>query len=373
MKKLLFVASGDPFDVGTAGQSVMKAFLLGMNEAGYDVSYLGFSNTKKLNRSVNGISLNFIQYKEKKKSIFSLLFKNLTGVEGWLIDKIQLERFATNHCFDTVVVWEPTQVFWFRKLFLGTQKKVIFSDPVAARISVTLNQQAFKYRLLIFLSRVVEPLFTRWISKFYSEYFIFGSGHSKVFSKILGRRVKSLRPLLFVDQAAFKPLGDVLVVTYGGSFESSATRTSLSNIKKIREALVGRDVRFRFQVLGFGWEKFSDPDIDIVGTVSNFERTLAETSDIFIFPSNYNVGVRTRIAGALTAGNLVICSEAQTYNMPELYEFPGVFFVTEDNFEEVFTYISKISPPKILQLKDENRNLSQKYYSYLNTDSYFGI
>ena len=371
MNNVLFIASGDPFEAGTAGQSVMKSFLLGMEHAGYQVSYLGFSQDPKIDRTEGTIKLYFTQFKLRKNTIYSLLLKNFTGIESWDWDRKKLEAFAKQKGFQQIFVWEPTQVFILRRMFSSTPKSVLFSDPVAERISRSLDPQFLRYRLLIWLSKYVEPLYIKWISRFYTGFYIFGAGHAQVYSGLLKKNVKCLRPLLISNANHIKSAYNNFTVTYGGTYESTATRSSLSDIKKISQDVLNTEFKTKLQIIGYGWDHYDDPNINVIGTVSDFEGTLTTSSDVFIFPSNYNVGVRTRLAGALIAGNLVICHEDQTYNMPELYQFPGVFFTTNQTVQDILTHFSTIDLNDINELKHENRRLAQKMYSYTLSANYF--
>lgn len=371
MKKILFIASGDPFEVGTAGQSVMKSFLIGMEQAGYLVSYLGFSQDPKINRTEGRIKLYFTRFNLRKNTTYSLLLKNLTGIEPWDFDTKQLENFTKQKGFDQVFVWEPTQVFIFRRMFLETPKSVLFSDPVAERISMSLDPQFLRYRLLIWLSKYVEPLYIKWISRFYTGFFIFGAGHAQVYSQRLKKTVKCLRPLLISTTNHIKLVKNNLIITYGGTYESTATRSSISDIKKLSYDLLNTGLKTKLQIIGYGWDEYDDPNVNVIGTVPDFEAALTTSSDVFIFPSNYNVGVRTRLAGALIAGNLVICHEDQTYNMPELHEFPGVYFTTNHTVQDILVHLTKMDVRHINELKHQNRRLAQKLYSYTLSANYF--
>ena len=76
-------------------------------------------------------------------------------------------------------------------------------------------------------------------------------------------------------------------------------------------------------------EIISTGALNILESVKNFESTLSRMN-IFVLPSDYYIGVRTRICSALSAGNFCIISKAILINMPELKDCKSVQIINND-------------------------------------------
>lgn len=162
---------------------------------------------------------------------------------------------------------------------------------------------------------------------------MFGTHHARSWAKSLHRRVADLRPMLLPISSSKPKSAAPFVIAFGGSLTGTASKFALPFLEKHLlpkiAADVGRTIVFR--VVGECGEPFysllrNKPGVEICGRVPDFAQELAN-ADVFILPSAYPIGVRTRICAALQAGCTCICFPDVLKGMPELAECSAVAIV----------------------------------------------
>lgn len=232
--------------------------------------------------------------------------------------------------YDCVIAFDSLAISLSRSV--SSPKKIsILGDPAGRRIWHTSPWSKPVMKLKAFLVEIAELAFFALTPR-REILAMFGSGHSKLWSRLLARNVLDLRPFLnspIVDLYAKR--GDLPIIYFGGTLAGTASRQSITSIfDEILPALRSRLGSGMFELRFVGdstkyFQQLSEPhcEIKLLGRVACFEAELA-AGDIFILPMDYPVGVRTRVCSALAAGNYCLVHPSVLFNMPELMQCEAV-------------------------------------------------
>jgi hypothetical protein len=113
-------------------------------------------------------------------------------------------------------------------------------------------------------------------------------------------------------------------------------------------------------------------NLELLPSVNNFEKILSGMN-VFIIPTEYYIGVRTRLCSALSAGNFCIVTQAVLLNMPEL-KFCRSVEVVNFNNNDIMRSIMKyhnLSFHEKIQLNFESKKFFKKNYLYSQSSKKF--
>lgn len=254
-------------------------------------------------------------------------------------------------------------------------------DPPGERLYVYNKINFFNHKTIISFLRLFYSYICFKLENYYWKYNIdfkdtaigiFGSATSKRFKKIFKRSfVIDLRPAMpsFKNKNVnFKK--KITKVILAGSLGGSFAKTTLinfvnlikfSNCKYLKYYLLGHEVRN-----GISKNLISKiKNLKLMPNVNNFEENLSRMN-IFIIPTEYYIGVRTRLCSALSAGNFCIVTKAVLLNMPELKFCKSVKVVNFNNKDILRAIIKYHNLPhhKKLILNLEAKKFFKKNYLY---------
>ena len=383
--KLLMISHGRLISNGTAGQAV----LCGMAEAaisrGWRVSHLGLvkgpseswetphsfeapgvvaaAEVSCLNRVEHGAGRGLGE--RLRRYIDHLLT---------VYDPTRVTEFAPpkpallNDVYDGVIAFEPLAIELAKSV---TSKRVIgiLGDPTGRRTWHSSGWRQLQMKMQAVFWDLAEPYHFRRSIPGSWQIAMFGTGHAALWKRLLGRSVVDLRPSLPVKASTADAAPEKIVVLFGGTLTSTASRQSLDPlfdeiIPSLRAGFAGKPFELRLvgecpefvarRAVGF-------PEVRILGKVASFEQELAK-GHIFLLPMNYPVGVRTRVCSALAAGNVCIVHPSILFNMPELEECPAV--IVEQDISSYASIIEKaVSPETFRRLRAAARLFFSDRYS----------
>lgn len=264
--------------------------------------------------------------------------------------------------------------------FSYKKRLFIMGDPPGER-SFVFNKINFKrftikgFCLLIYslICFKLEDYYWKWVINFKNTKIgLFGTSTSIRFKKNLNiKSVLDLRPSMpsynFGSSYISKNFTKIVMAgSLGGSFALSSISNFIqliesTNSKKFKFYLIGHDIDIKYMNKNF----IDSKKIKILHRVKNLEKTLSRLN-IFVIPSDYYIGVRTRICSALSAGNYCILSESILVNMPELLNCSSVK-VVKNNIHEIINAIKvyhDFTISKKIRLKKKSKKFFEKNYFY---------
>ena len=357
---LLVIANGYLISDGSAGSTVMCGLIESALDKDWNVTYLALVSEEEVKNRTQNILFTF------KKNGNKLLQQDWP----YLINNVnRLKRFvsAFDHSFSRLMEEKivPSlqqhydKVVAFDSLAINVALNVksnsyvaILGDPAGRKVwhSSTWTQPTIKVKAL--LLDISELIYYYWKIPKAWELAMFGTGHSKLWSKILFRNIIDLRPFMpnssLVSISSKKKLNKKTVLTFGGTLSGTASSLAIKSILEdyfpaLREKYGSEN--FEFRIVGEcennlkKYLKNKHPELVIRGLVPSFEKELA-CGDVFLLPMNYPVGVRTRICSALAAGCVCIVHKSVLFNMPELKNCKAVMLVS--TVDDCIYYISTI-------------------------------
>lgn len=383
-EKFLIISDSLPVDGGKAENSINKTLCELFIANKKQIDFLFIENTSSLVKQINQLKIDtkikkkitFFKIKVKTENILKNKIFNLLNIFNRIVDSstlIKKYKFfkKTNLNYDYVVCWSPIAYKICNKYINAKNKLFILGDPPAERLyvnhKINFFQNNFFLALFKFLIFYVCLYYEKyyWIKRIDKNTFlgIFGTSSAKRFSNKIN--CKDLRPVLseykIKKSASFKKTKIVLA----GSLNSTFSKNTLNLFRKIsihfkenKEILFylyGHEIKNKNQYSG---------NINLIKNSKDFETQL-EKYNIFMMPSNYYVGVRTRLCSALAAGNYCIVSKSILYNMPEIKNCSSVKIVNNNESEFIDEILNYSSFPirKKIKLKKISNNFFLKNYT----------
>ena len=376
--RLLIVSYERLISNGSAGTAVMCGLAHAALKRGWEVTYLALC--KSLTPEGWELPFDFGDEITRLRQAQLLYSRQTNGLRGRFLGSFNhaaISRIHSLQCcpeiseaYDIVVAFDSLAMALSR--LVQAQRRIsIIGDPAGRKAWHTTS---WAHPIRKCKACVLEVLELFFFSRTPREEILamFGSRHSKYWSRMLGRRVLDLRPFLpspAVDLETER--GTVPIVYFGGTLAGTASRQSFRLIfEEILPALrnrFGTDM-FELRIVGDGTDSIRQmsaphPEIKLLGRVPCFETELA-AGDVFILPMNYPVGVRTRICSALAAGNICLVHPSVLVNMPELVQCAAIKAV-----ESPADYASAIADlpkgPALIKLRKAARQFFDGHYSFL--------
>lgn len=260
-----------------------------------------------------------------------------------------LSNYAFNNLEEvTTITFDAAYAFDYPSIHLLSYLQADFlyaiqPDPVGPRILATTHS-ASKY-LIGFVLSILEPLITALLLRKY-KILIFGHKHARQWSQLSFRQISSIRPILSVNsclkssRSRFAPY----ILSFGGTLSGTASRSVFKKLNSICTELSNLNPSYQLHISGHA-TVFQDDNslnssrITFTGYQESFEDYLSNYL-LFIFPSSYWVGVRTRVVSALASGCICILHQSLLINMPELGSIESCFFFSSP--EELTPIISEL-------------------------------
>lgn len=365
IKNILIIAETPPFLGGRAENTVfyyIVKFLL-RNKCNVQFLHLG-ENVKRVENFINKDKLynqSFIKIKKTKNfankniyqilkkvfNIFSTLKKTVdTNNKLISLDDNKLDLNIKKKKYNLIISQDHISNIYSRK-FISPKRLLILPDSPGERLSEIQKNVFFEnmnfynffallYAYLVYFSEVIY-----WKNKYLKKenLSIYGERTKIRFEKITKKRIINLKVCLgefklknFKNKKKSKPK-----IIFAGSLDSTASRSAYKNILMLSKKLESEGLTIHISG-GYKNDIFtsffiSQKNIIINNKkIKNFEDYLSKF-DIFLFPTVYSVGVRTRICSALAAGNYCIVSDCILENMPELKECRSIAYVRGMNLD----------------------------------------
>ena len=394
MKNIAIISNASPIKGGKAENTLLGYLSKFILEKNFNLDYFRIIKDDDLNKKIFNDKKNFLFLKKKnfkfitvkvkrKKNILNNRFiKTLLITPS--IDKsigYDLENLKINNKknYDLIISLDHLPYHLSEK-FKFKKRLFIMGDPPGERVfvfnKINFQKPFIKNTCLLLYSFIcfkLEDYYWKWIIDIKNTYVgIFGSFTAARFKKNLKlKTILDLRPPMpiFIDNKNYISK-KITKIVMGGSLGGSFAKSTMSNFFNLVKLTT--DFDFKFYLIGHDfnaslklkYEK-SKLNIKILPPVKNFESALSKMN-IFIIPSDYYIGVRTRICAALSAGNYCIITRAVLMNMPELKHCKSVKIVENNNNDLMNSFIDYHNFPlkKKIQLNEESKKFFKKNYFY---------
>ena len=392
MKNIAILCNSYPCPGGKAESTFMGYLSKYILEKKYSLDFYHLDHSGDLNKKLINKKYNFLNNKKfklskikikKKTGIFANKFIKLLLVFP-VIDnsfRFDLENISFDKKkYDLVITMDHSAYHLSNKLNFK-KRLFITGDPPGERnyIFNRINfQKPFLKGLLLLVYSFVcfkfENYYWKWIINLSTtKVAVSGTLHSVRMKKDLNlSSILDLRPPtpIFKSKKYFISKNHTNIVlggSLGGSFAKSTISNFLNLVKLTKNYdfkfyLIGHDIDRSFEGLN---NLIKSKNIKILESVKKFESTLSRMN-IFILPTDYYIGVRTRICSALSAGNYCIISKAVLINMPELKNCKSIQIVNNDN-SEIIASLKKYHNYSLKKKKiliKEAKNFFKKNYFY---------
>lgn len=388
MKKILILSDAKPVEGGKAENTIfgyLSKFILSKNFF-LDFYFLNLNNN--LDNYIN--NKNYFKFLKKKKFIFikkdiflkkKYFFKNiLSTIDTSLKFNLKDIKIKNNNKYDLLIALGHT-AFVVSHQFKFRKRLFIMGDPPGERLYLYSKINFYNHKTIINLFRLFIFYFFFKLEGYYWKYNIvfkntiigiFGTATANrfrnIFKKIL---VIDLRPAMpeFKNKSIYIKK-NVTKIILAGSLGGSFAKTTLinfinlikfSNYPYLKYYLLGHEVGNAISE-----DLISNiKNLKLLPSVNNFEEILSRMN-VFIIPTDYYIGVRTRLCSALSAGNFCIITKAVLINMPELKFCRSVKVVNFNNKDIIETIIKyhKLSFREKSQLNYESKNFFKRNYLY---------
>lgn len=392
-KKVLIAAIGFPSSDGTAGQAVMEGLVKSLKNAGYVVDFIAV-DIRELG-VVSGPSKSACE-----KNLNILEIKARPNRRGGKIRRVihmsdqsysyQFDSRGLKSVRDTVKSFDYTAAIFFESVtfplsdYVASEKKIfIQGDPCGERYRFGLRRTQLVSHMVGFLMAVGEGLFLKRISKD-GTIGLFGTEHAKRLSTILKKPVLDLRPWLSTtinETTSDEGRVGKIIYYFGGTLEGTASRFALKILCEHTIPLIKRvhgANGYEMRIVGRSNEKAimsigDNSQVTFTGFVKSFPSELAK-GDVFIFVSEYWVGVRTRVCDALGAGLICVVHESIFRNMPELKDCRAVLACSDmPSVERVLRKVVNLSGAERESLRVEAIKHYKHNYACCREGSLLGL
>lgn len=385
-RSIAIIAPSMPVDKGKAENTIFSYISKYYLEKNATVDYFFLEN--ELNKKVNRLKINsFLKNKNFKLSFIKLnkinRFYNILNT----IDKSKKYSYKNldlDHYYSNAIAFDHQSINIVNNI-RANNKIFILCDPPGERLFYD-TELSSKNNLLISIFRKLYAYlcykFERryWATKlrdFKGNICIFGDYTASEYSKVFKKKIFSVKPVMGMTKAYNKNSDKKKVkIIFGGSLGGTAAKNSIKFFDELSRNL---NEDFIFELVGHELKKtLGEIDLKINKKIvchkpqRKFEEFLSQ-KNIFILPTNYHVGVRTRLCSALAAGNYCLITREVALNMPELKNCASVKIldlkISEFKNEiEKYKYLSKVRKRYLIK---SSKNFFSKYYSYKNTEKYF--
>lgn len=380
-EKILIIANEPLLAIGSAGNTVMCGLVEEALDQGKRVTYIALVNRDEID---SGGAPQLLFFENGDRSLIQQDWScSIVRVGRW-------KRFIGAFDMSYVAQMDPDapsglnahyeRMIAFDSLAISIAMRVssdkhiaILGDPAGRKVWHSASWKNPVMKLKALLSEIAELIhYGRRIPRNW-KLAMFGTAHSRFWSRILRRCVMDLRP--FMPKNSKVALDETLterqpIVTFGGTLAGTASRLALNSLTNdYLPALRKRYGRNNFEVRLIGQcpdgiasrLKIDFPEVKIIGRVPSFEQELAN-GIIFLLPMNYPVGVRTRICSALAAGCVCIVHRSVLNNMPELQDCSAV--MVAKSAEDFIRHINSVpSGEELLVLRKQAQSFFDKFYA----------
>jgi hypothetical protein len=390
MKRVLILSEAKPVQGGKAENTIfgyLSKFILSKN---YDLDFYFLDLKNNLNDSINKKKIfNFLKkknFKLKKKKIylkknffspFKLFFPTIDTSLKFNFKNI---RINNNTSYDLLISLGHCS-FYLSRQFKFKKRIFIMGDPPGERLYVYSkinfkNKKDINNFFKLFYSYVcfkLENYYWKWNIDFKNTVIgIFGTATAKRFRNIFKKKlVVDLRPAMpKLNNRSIYYKKNITKIILAGSLGGSFAKSTLANFINLINSF--NYPFLKYYLLGHEIEKSISSklvsnlnNLHLLPATNNFENILSRMN-IFIIPTEYYIGVRTRLCSALSAGNFCIITKAVLLNMPELNYCKSVEVVNFNN-KEILRSIVKyhnLSYGKKLQLNYESKEFFRNNYLY---------
>jgi hypothetical protein len=394
MSNIAIISNAAPVKGGKAENTLLGYLSKFILEKNFNLDYFKIEQEDDLNKKILEKSKKFFFLKNKKFKLITIKIKRKKSIINnrfirtiLLIPSIDRSigyefkniKIKTNKNYDLIICLDHV-AYSLSKKFRFKKRLFIMGDPPGERVFVfnKINfQKPFIKNICLLLYSFIcfklEDYYWKWTVDTKNTYIgIFGSFTSARFKKNLNlKTILDLRPPMpiYVDNKNYIPK-KITKIVMGGSLGGSFAKSTISNFFNLVKLTT--DFDFKFYLIGHDFDtslklkyEKSKLNISILPPVKNFESALSKMN-IFIIPSNYYIGVRTRICAALSAGNYCIITRAVLMNMPELKYCNSVKIVENNNDDLMNSFIDyhNFSYKKKIQLNKESKKFFKKNYFY---------
>ncbi|TDR76730.1 glycosyltransferase [Paludibacterium purpuratum] len=379
---LLVIAMGRLISNGSAGNAVMCGLVQAALERGWSVSYLALCPEGEEPDWEQSFDFGASEYRLRRQELnfhakpCNRYRRFLGGFNLAAVSEMDNLSQCSSYSdvYDAAIAFDSLPISLIHQIS-ATKKIVILGDPAGKRLWHSTPWRKPLNKLKAGLLGITEILYFRGLSV-NEQVAMFGSGHAKMWSRHLTRRVLDLRPFLPVTEFYDKVQdNEKPIIYFGGTLAGTASKQSITIIfdgiiPALREKFGKNNVELR--LIGKCPESFllkarQYREISVLGRVDSFEEEL-QKGDIFILPMNYPVGVRTRVCAALGAGNICIVHPSVFYNMPELRACPAVW--QADSAADYASLIARMpSRENLVALRKKARAFFEEHYSAINASA----
>ena len=394
MSNIAIISNAAPVKGGKAENTILGYLSKFILEKNFNLDYFKIEQEDDLNKKILEQSKKFFFLKNKNFKLITIKIKRKKGIINnrfirtiLLIPSIDRSigyefksiKIKTNKNYDLIICLDHA-AYSLSKKFRFKKRLFIMGDPPGERVFVfnKINfQKPFIKNICLLLYSFIcfklEDYYWKWIVDTKNTYIgIFGTFTCARFKKNLNlKTILDLRPPMpiYIDNKNYIPK-KITKIVMGGSLGGSFAKSTISNFFNLVKLTT--DFDFKFYLIGHDFDttlklkyEKSKLNIRILPPVKNFESALSKMN-IFIIPSNYYIGVRTRICAALSAGNYCIITRAVLMNMPELKYCNSVKIVENNNDDLMNSFIDyhNFSYKKKIQLNKESKKFFKKNYFY---------
>ena len=401
MKNIAIISNASPVKGGKAENTLLGYLSKFILEKKYHLDYFQIQQEDDLNKKIFKKSKKFSFLKNKNFELITIKVNKKKSYINYrfirailiipLIDKsigyeLKSLKINSNKNYDLIISLDHIP-YHLSKKFKFKKRLFIMGDPPGERLFIfnKINFQKpfiknFFLLLHSFICFKLEDYYWKRVVDIKNTYIgIFGSFTSARFKKNLNlKTILDLRPPMpiFIDKKNYIPK-KITKIVMGGSLGGSFAKSAMSNFFDLVKMTESLD--FNFYLIGHDVDASIKKkqqnlklNIKILPPVENFESALSKMN-IFIIPSDYYLGVRTRICGALSAGNYCIINRAVLMNMPELKHCKSVKIVNNNNKDLIESFVNyhNFSYKKKIQLNKESKNFFKKHYFYPSASKKF--
>ena len=393
MKNIAILSDAPPIKGGKAENTILGYISKFILEKKFFLDYFCIETDENLNKKISENSKKFsflknknfrlIKLKVKKKNMLKNRFIRtiliLPAIDNSIGYELKNLNIDNNKKYDLIICLGHL-AYHLSKKFNFKKRLFIMGDPPGERTyvynKINFQKPFIKNTCLLLYSYIcfkLEDYYWKWVVNIKNTHIgIFGTLTSARFKKNLNlKTILDLRPSMpiYIEKKNYisnKTTNIVMGGSLGGTFAKTAILNFFDLVKLTENLnfnyyLIGHDVAPSLKKK----QKKLKLNIKILPPVTNFESALSKMN-IFIIPSDYYIGVRTRICGALSAGNYCVVTKAVLMNMPELKYCKSVKIVENNNNDLVKSFLNyhNFSLKKKIQLKKESKKFFKKNYFY---------